>query len=505
MKRTLLTVLSLFGAALPAQATWSIVVVDHATGEVAIASATCLANFPLELNVPAIVVGKGAIAAQSILDSGGTNRMIAFDLLKDDATPEEILDALLTIGTSPGMRQYGIAAFAGPAATYSGSGAGDGRGNLIGTFGTMTYAIQGNLLVGSEPVFAAEEAFRATDGDMGQRVMSAMHAAKSLGGDGRCSCSGGDPTGCGSPPPSFTKSAHCGFVYVARMGDVDGTCGAGGCVNGDYYLELAYSGDVADPDPVDVLQGFYDAWRAGLAGRPDGILSTVERSAERLPADGVTSAGLTIRLVDVDGVALTTGGATVTVALAPTATADVTLGPVTDHGDGSYSFDVTAGLLPGVAELVIVAGDGVQQATLYPNPTLNVDTAAELHVGASAVDPFAGATVPLTLNLPQAAGAQYVVLASLSGTVPGTVVQGVTLPLNFDDVLLFSLQSANTGPLQNTFGLLDGSGRASATFAAPPGFLLPAAGMRLDWAALYLNGPTLGASNADGFDVGLGS
>ena len=141
MKRLLLSSALLLGAAGTADATWSIVLVDHATGEVAIASATCLVSFPLENNVPAIVVGKGALAAQSTLDTGGTNRLLGFDLLLDDATPEEVLDALLTVGTNPSMRQYGIAAFSGPAATFSGAGAGDGIGNLVGSVGTITYAI----------------------------------------------------------------------------------------------------------------------------------------------------------------------------------------------------------------------------------------------------------------------------------------------------------------------------------------------------------------------------
>ena len=501
MKKLLSSLLALGLVAPSAEATWSILVLDHATGEVAIASATCIANFALEDALPVLVVGKGAMAAQSAVDAGAGNRTIGWDLLMDGATPDDVLDALLTIGSAPNSRQYGIVAFSGPAATYSGSIVGEGIGNIVGTSGTLSYAIQGNVLTGNEVCFAAEEALLATPGDLSQKVMAAMDAARDLGGDGRCSCNSG-PTDCGAPPASFTKSAHCAFVFLAREGDTDGGCDSvSGCATGDYYLRIAYSGSATDPDPVDVLEDQYDAWRAALAGRPDALLSTVELSAARVPADGATSSSVTVGLVDVDGNPLTTGGATLTVSLAAGSVGDATVGPVVDNGDGSYTFDVTAGAEVGVAELVIVADDGVESATLVPHPTVALDAVSELHVGFDAVDPFLGEDVPLTLNVPAAAGGQALVLATLSGTVPGTNVNGVLLPLNFDDVLLFTLTTANTGPLQGTFTTLDGSGRAQAVLAAPPGFLLPAAGMRLDWAALTLTNGNLAATNATGFDV----
>ncbi|MFT5689005.1 MAG: hypothetical protein ACI8PQ_001848 [Planctomycetota bacterium] len=487
-----------------ANATWSIILVDHATGEVAIASATCLTNFSLELFVPAIVVGKGALAAQSAVDAGGGNRMIGVDLLIADATPDDVLNALLTIGSTPNSRQYGIAAFSGPAATYSGSVAGDALGNVVGQIGTITYAIQGNVLVGSEPVFAAEEALRGTDGDIGQRMMAAMQAAKALGGDGRCSCTGADPTGCGVPPPNFTKSAHCGFVYVARMGDTDGDCGPAGCANGDYYMALAYSGNFSDPDPVDVLQISYDAWRLALQARPDGILSRVALSADSVPADGATAALVTVSLVDLNGTPLTSGGATLSVSLSAESTADAGIGAVLDNGDGTYSFEVSAGSLVGLAELVIIADDGVEAATIYPYPTLQVETLQAMHVGRLSLDPLLGGSVPLTVNAPQSEGGIMIVLASLSGTVPGLPVGNLNLPLNYDPILQWTFSNPNTGLLEGTLGVLGLNGRAQARFVAPPSLLLPALGLRVDWAALHSFNGVNGVTNADGFDIRIG-
>ena len=122
---------------------------------------------------------------------------------------------------------------------------------------------------------AAEDAFRNTDGDLGERMLAGMEAARFFGGDGRCSCPQGSATSCGAPPASFEKSSHVGTVVVARIGDTNGGCGGLGCARGSYHLNLNVIGNRNDPDPVFTLQERYDTWRANRAGRPDGILSEV--------------------------------------------------------------------------------------------------------------------------------------------------------------------------------------------------------------------------------------
>ena len=57
--------LLLFAA--PASATWSIVIVNLVTGEVAVGIATCLTGFDLRPNTVVIVPGHGAAAAQSFV------------------------------------------------------------------------------------------------------------------------------------------------------------------------------------------------------------------------------------------------------------------------------------------------------------------------------------------------------------------------------------------------------------------------------------------------------
>ena len=71
--------------------------------------------------------------------------------------------------------------------------------NVTGEVGDLSYAIQGNVLVGWLPVLDAETALLNTPGDLATKVMAAMQAARFAGGDGRCSCSNNNPTGCGEP------------------------------------------------------------------------------------------------------------------------------------------------------------------------------------------------------------------------------------------------------------------------------------------------------------------
>jgi uncharacterized Ntn-hydrolase superfamily protein len=482
-------------------ATWSIVVIDTATGEICVATATCLAGFDIQTAVPVILVGRGGAAAQSFVSFASKQKIYNGFLAGD--TPQQILDFLAATDGFHQGRQYGIVDFANPSVSFTGTSAGEAKEDFTGTAGTLKYSIQGNVLTGDAVTYACEAALLATPGDLGQRVMAAMEAARALGGDGRCSCSPSAPTSCGVPPPTFTKSAHNASIQLARMGDVAGPCvSSTGCSSGVYYLDRNVIGGAADPDPVLTLQALYDAWRAGLVGRPDHVRSTVETSAARLPADGLTSLEVTVHLVDLDGTPLASGGAALAIAPAGGAPALTTVGPVTDHGDGSYSFAVTAGAVAGTETLAIVADDGVAAATLYPYLTLELDPASSFHAGHDAISVSAGATVPFTLDLGAAqAGVPYVVLATATGTAPGLALPGgALLPLNPDPVTSTTLVHPGPPLLPGSAGALDAAGRASAALAAPPGLLASAVGQHLDWAALTLGAP-LGASVADGFDL----
>ena len=127
----------------PSLATWSIVIADSETKEVAVGTVTCLDNFDLLAIVPVIVVGKGGAAVQAAGDFASIRRPIIFDHFMLGTDPEEILVLLADISGHQ-SRQYGISDTQGRMITFTGSSTSQWAGGVIGTQWTMVYAIQGN-------------------------------------------------------------------------------------------------------------------------------------------------------------------------------------------------------------------------------------------------------------------------------------------------------------------------------------------------------------------------
>ena len=221
-----LSVLAL--AAGSARATWSIVLVDTRTGEVAAGSATCLTSFDLRQNTPVLLTGVGAATAQSAVDSTGLNRGLIRNQLALATDPAAILSRLAqTDGTQHQSRQYGLVDTLGRTMTFTGRSAGPWAGGetspVYGRVGDIAYAVQGNVLTGPCVVETAIQAALTQGRDLADKLMLAMEAARAAGGDGRCSCNSEQPDICGCPPATFTKSAHIAYMLVARAGDRDGS------------------------------------------------------------------------------------------------------------------------------------------------------------------------------------------------------------------------------------------------------------------------------------------
>ena len=216
---------ALVGALLPtsvASATWSIIIINTRTGEVAIGSATCLSNFDLRAASPVLVPGFGAAAAQSFIESTGFTRVVLRDAMVEGLDASAVFAKLAALDAGHQTRQYGYANVLGGVGNFSGSGAFDYKGGITGQVGDIIYTVQGNILTG-EPVLAmAATAIENTTGSIAEKLMAGMQAARSMGGDGRCSCSSSAPTSCGSPPTSFVRSASTGYMMIARTGDVAG-------------------------------------------------------------------------------------------------------------------------------------------------------------------------------------------------------------------------------------------------------------------------------------------
>ncbi len=366
--------LAIVSLTLPASATWSIVMVNKRTNEVVIGSATCLTFFDLERGASIVVPGVGAGAAQSYVDTSGKNRLTIRLGLRTGKDPVDILQELKDQDPGHETRQYGIVDNQGRAVTFTGNQDGGWAGGLVGEIGDVVYAIQGNVLTGEPVVLEAERAVRDTPGNMLEKLMAGMEAARDMGGDGRCSCSPGDPERCGSPPDEFEKSAHIAYMIGSRIGDEIGPCDPGtGCAAGDYYLNFNYAFMSSnDPDPVDLLRAEYEAWKVDLAGVPDALESTVICDPVELPADGASEGTMTITLLDLNGDPIAVPMDSVTVESTPETKGIVRIGEVTDLGDGEYAVQIGAKRLEGVAEFVVTVNDGVRPVTLMPNPTLAI-------------------------------------------------------------------------------------------------------------------------------------
>lgn len=247
-------------------ATWSIIAVDRKTGQIAIASATCVpqdafARFPARglKDVQAIILpGIGIAASQANVDRSRRMQNLIAAELRRGTDPASILEMLKDEDASHTSRQYGILDLKGRAAGYSGSSNGkeslDRQGKVEGT--DIYFSVQGNILASNDVVEDAVRAFKSAKGSLADRVMAAMEAADARGGDRRCNCNTPPDT----PAPCDNKTALVAYIVVANRSDKSGS----GLNDGQYYLEL----EVTDQDirldendnPVKTLRARYNSW-----------------------------------------------------------------------------------------------------------------------------------------------------------------------------------------------------------------------------------------------------
>lgn len=266
-----------------AEATWSILIVNTRTGEIAVGSATCLTGFDLEANTPVLVPMVGAATAQSFVDSNGLNRTFIRDSLLRGDTLTATLSSLAVRDSGHQTRQYGMIKVNGETLTFSGTSAGPWAGGATGRAGDLAYAVQGNVLTGPPVVSRAVEALLATEGDLASKLMAGMEAARLMGGDGRCSC-GPQADACGSPPPTFVKSAHIAYMLVSRAGDVQNCRSAYSTSSTPQQLVLVDINDDGFPEVINTNSGS----PSGLAALPN---ITVQGGPARLGPVAIFSAG----------------------------------------------------------------------------------------------------------------------------------------------------------------------------------------------------------------------
>ena len=157
--------------------TYSMVARDPATGQLGVAAQSCY--FALGSVLPWARAGVGAVATQSLVDPGYGPRCL--DLLADGVDAADALERVRAADEDREERQVGVVDAAGTVASFSGSrcinqvshAAGDG------------YSAQANMMAEVGVCEAMTEAFETTEGTLAERLVSALVAAESKGGDAR--------------------------------------------------------------------------------------------------------------------------------------------------------------------------------------------------------------------------------------------------------------------------------------------------------------------------------
>jgi uncharacterized Ntn-hydrolase superfamily protein len=158
-------------------ATFSIAACDTADGTWGVAVASKF--LAVGSVVPWARGGVGAVATQASANTTYGPR--ALDLLERGLTPDEIVPILLRSDSQRDRRQFGIIDALGRSATYTGDSCMAWAGGKTGP----GYAVQGNILAGPQVVEAMARSFERSRGFLGDRMLAALAAGDSAGGDSR--------------------------------------------------------------------------------------------------------------------------------------------------------------------------------------------------------------------------------------------------------------------------------------------------------------------------------
>jgi uncharacterized Ntn-hydrolase superfamily protein len=156
-------------------ATYSIVARDPATGEMGVAVQSHW--FSVGAIVPWAEAGVGAVATQSFIDP--RYGPLGLELMRLGRTPAEALDALVSSDAGEAVRQVGMVDAQGRVAAHTGKSAIAAAGHHAGT----QYTVQANMMDNARVWPAMAEAFEKAQGDLAERMLVALEAAQSAGGD----------------------------------------------------------------------------------------------------------------------------------------------------------------------------------------------------------------------------------------------------------------------------------------------------------------------------------
>jgi uncharacterized Ntn-hydrolase superfamily protein len=158
-------------------ATFSIVARDPSNGDLGVAVASKF--LAVGSVVPWARAGAGAVATQALANVGYGPRGLA--LMAEGVSAQDTLAGLLADDPEREHRQVGLVDAQGHAAAHTGSACMDWAGHVVGA----GFAAQGNILAGAGVVEAIGGAFVAAQGELAERLLAALQAGDSAGGDRR--------------------------------------------------------------------------------------------------------------------------------------------------------------------------------------------------------------------------------------------------------------------------------------------------------------------------------
>ena len=156
-------------------ATYSIVARDAATGELGVAVQSHW--FSVGSTVPWAQAGVGAVATQSFVDP--SYGPLGLSLMASGKSAPDALAALLAADANREVRQVAMVDAAGRAAAHTGGKCVAAAGHLIGG----GFSVQANLMDNERIWPAMKAAFESAKGDLAERLLTALEAAESEGGD----------------------------------------------------------------------------------------------------------------------------------------------------------------------------------------------------------------------------------------------------------------------------------------------------------------------------------
>jgi uncharacterized Ntn-hydrolase superfamily protein len=106
---------------------------------------------------------------------------LGLELLGAGMSPQQALDMMTRGDDGRDSRQVAILDATGRTAAWTGTGASNWKGHKCGT----NFCAQGNILVGPDVVESLARTFESTTGSLAERLLAAMDAGQSAGGDQR--------------------------------------------------------------------------------------------------------------------------------------------------------------------------------------------------------------------------------------------------------------------------------------------------------------------------------